>query len=114
MSVAAYGLETAITMAQVAVAFSQAEQFVPPSYENILLDAIAAHRNYDFRKAILYAAIACESAAGTTVDEAYEKSILAGTDRRWRVVSTKSGTYVRRTHGKSGGCQRSRLREAAK
>jgi hypothetical protein len=94
MNVAAYPLETAIMMAQVAVAFSEAQQFVPPSYENILLDAIAAHRTDDFRKAILYAAIACESAVGTTVDEAYEKSILTGTDRRWRVVSTRYGSQV--------------------
>jgi len=94
MNVATYQLETAVTMAQVAVAFSEAQQFVPPSYENILLDAIAAHRTADFRKAILYAAIACESAVGTTVDEAYEKSILPCTDRRWRVVSTKSGSQV--------------------
>jgi hypothetical protein len=94
MNVATYPLETAITMAQVAVAFSQVQQFMPLSYENILLDSIAAHRTHDFRKAILYAAIACESAVGTTVDEAYEKSILPGTDRRWRVVNTKSRSQV--------------------
>jgi hypothetical protein len=42
----------------------------------IMLDALDAHVSHDFRKAILYAAIALEAAANTVLDDAYERAKL--------------------------------------
>jgi hypothetical protein len=69
-----------------------------PLAAEIMMDALEARTQRDYKKAILYAAIATESALSARLDEEYEKILQAGLDcARFRVVErTLAGSCVKR------------------
>jgi hypothetical protein len=81
-----YWFMTAITAEHVVAAAALGSECVPPIQEVLLLDAIAAHRERNFRTAILYAAMSTEVALGSVIDAAYERIIGNPIDARFRVV----------------------------
>jgi hypothetical protein len=70
-------LQEALTMDQVVAAGDLPIDFEPPVYEGLLLDAIRAARDNDFRAAILYSALGIETLAGTRLDEELQKFLAA-------------------------------------
>jgi hypothetical protein len=87
-----YILRTAITAQHICAPPGHSGDFVPPTHEVLFLDAVAAYRSYDFRKAILYAAIAIEVAFGSVIDSAYAHVLAAPRDERFRVIArTQAG-----------------------
>jgi len=82
-----YWFATAITGEHLLAAAALGLDFVPPTYEVLLLDAIAAHRGGDYRKAVLYAAMSAEVAFGSVIDEAYERIIASPSDVRFRIIA---------------------------
>lgn len=79
-------VRTAITDAHLEELAIQAADFEIPIHCDVLLDALAAHRNQDFRTAILYAAISAESYASTSVAEAMKKVCTERDSSRHRLV----------------------------
>ncbi len=72
MSVPKYTLDTAVTWNDLTDAdldFLTSKSFV---YEKLLLDAIHAYKDRDYRRSLLYTAISIETLAATKLDEAYE------------------------------------------
>jgi hypothetical protein len=82
-----YWFATAITAEHIRAAAAFDPDFIPPTYEGLLLDGIAAHRGGDYRHAVLYAAMSAEVAFGSVIDEAYERIIAARNDGRFRVIA---------------------------
>jgi hypothetical protein len=69
----------------------------PPVYERLMLDAIHAFRDKDYRRSLLYAAIAVETALATKLDETYELVIQVGDSKgtlRVISISQSAGTPV--------------------
>jgi hypothetical protein len=95
-SVASYLFATAITAEHLIAAMTLGDDFVPPIQEILLLDAIAAHKENDFRTAILYAAMSIEVAFGSVIDAAYVGLIGNPSDARHRVIGIPQagGTLV--------------------
>lgn len=60
--------------------------FEAPIPSDVMIDALDAHLDSDWRKTILYSAIAMESFASTMLDEAYQTALLAK-DRSHRVTT---------------------------
>jgi len=80
-----YFLPTAITEKHLDQLALLVPGFSPPASVLVMLDALLAAVDQDFRKALLYSAIAVESLASTTLAEAYDH-VLATNDKRCRVV----------------------------
>jgi hypothetical protein len=80
-----YWFATAITAEHLRAAALSLEA-VSPTHELLLLDAIAAHRGSDYRKAVLYAAMSAEVVFGTVIDEAYQQIVASGNDPRFRII----------------------------
>ena len=61
-----------------------------PAYHDILLDAVQAFRMSDYRRAILYTAIAIESLAAETLNNTYICLLSKrGTSDQWRMIELK-------------------------
>jgi hypothetical protein len=73
-------------------------QVRPPIYDVLILDAISAHRTSDYRKSILYSAMAVESATAMMLDEHYEGVIKPRDYKEWRVLefTVHGGTKTRK------------------
>ena len=71
-------VDTAITWRDVEAATTHPIDFTPPTFDTILLDAIRALTDGDYRRAILYAAMSVEIIAATTLDEVYTSTIKQG------------------------------------
>jgi hypothetical protein len=84
-------------MAMVVKAGALTNDFQPPVYEGVLLDAMKAMKERDPRGAMLYSAIAVEVMVGTILDTEHEK-LLSSTPvaTHIRVVESQEG----RTKGK--------------
>jgi len=80
-----YFLSTAVTAEHLEQLASLPPDFVVPAPAAVMLDALHAHVAQDFRKALLYAAIAAEAMASTRLDVEYKRILRARGDR-FRVV----------------------------
>jgi hypothetical protein len=79
-------VETAVTKAHIEGACSTSSGFSAPVFDTLLLDAIGAHAAHDYRKSILYSAMALETAAAIVLDEQYENHVKSANSTAWRVV----------------------------
>jgi hypothetical protein len=81
-----------LTMALVVEAGELPADFEPPVFEGVLLDAMRAVKQHDYRAAVLYGAMAVEVMVGTVLDDEYEK-LLAATPvpQDFRVVDVQEG-----------------------
>lgn len=82
-----YWFVTAVTSEHLRAAASLPLDFIPPTHEVLLLDAIGAHRAGDHRKAVLYAAMSAEVAFGSVIDREYKRVIASHTDTRFRIIT---------------------------
>jgi hypothetical protein len=88
ISVRKYIIDTSITWEQTQAASTYPSDFTPPAFDTILLDAIDAFADQDYRRAILYSAMSVEIVAATKLDEAYESLILvANASSDFRIIS---------------------------
>ena len=71
-------IDKAITWTRVLQADALPQDFEPPIYDGLLLDAISAYHSKDFRRAILFAAMSIEVAVSSTLDSIYEQDKIAG------------------------------------
>jgi hypothetical protein len=83
--------EVAATSADIEAACACDSQFRVPIYDTIFLDAIGAHAAHDYRKSILYSAIALESAAAMVLDEQYESTVKPSSGTKWRIIELPIG-----------------------
>lgn len=81
----------AVTTANIEAACNCIFPFRAPIYDTIFLDAIGAHAAHDYRKSILYSAIALESAVATILDEKYETMIKPASAPEWRTIELPVG-----------------------
>lgn len=83
-------LPTALTMELVVKAGELPADFEPPVFEGVLLDAMRAIKQHDYRAAVLYGAMAVEVMVGTVLDDEYEK-LLATTPvpQKFRMVDVQ-------------------------
>ncbi len=79
-------VETAVTRTHIESACSRSPGFSAPIFDTLLLDAISAHASHDYRKSILYSAIAVESAASIVLEETFENYIKLSNSQNWRVI----------------------------
>ncbi|MBD1814285.1 hypothetical protein NDA07_04060 [Microcoleus vaginatus DQ-U2] len=97
VSIPRYTLDTAVTWENLTDAdldFLALKSFV---YERLLLDAIHAYKDKDYRRSLLYTAISVETLAATKSDEAYDLISQNGdADKVLRLVSfsQKGGTLI--------------------
>jgi hypothetical protein len=70
-----YWWRTAITAEHLRAQATPSTSFIPPTHEVLFLDAVAAHRDGDYRRTILYAAISTQVVFGSVIDKAYERVI---------------------------------------
>jgi hypothetical protein len=85
-------LETAVTWEHLRKADNLSISVSEKIYDTILLDAIQAYISSDYRTAIMYSAVAIETAARTVLDEKYKELLQLG-DRggRLRIVQIPQG-----------------------
>lgn len=85
-------LPTALTMELVVKAGELPDDFEPPVFEGVLLDAMRAVEQHDYRAAVLYGAMAVEVMVGTVLDDKYER-LLAATPapEQFRLVDVREG-----------------------
>jgi hypothetical protein len=81
-----YHLPTAITERHIETVAGLAADFSVPVHADVLLDALEAHVEGDFRKALLYGAIAVESFAAGQLEEA-AKAAIARAEAQHRVIT---------------------------
>ncbi len=79
-------IETAVTRSHIESACSCSPEFSVPIFDTLLLDAISAHASHDYRKSILYSAIAVESAASIVLENRFENHIKLSSSQNWRVI----------------------------
>src|SRR5262249_29593490 len=85
-------VKAALTMEIVAKAGELPPDFKPPVYEGLLLDAIKAATDMDFRAAIFYSAIAIEALAGTRIEEELQRLLAsAPVPPHLRAVESQEG-----------------------
>jgi hypothetical protein len=68
-------IDSAITWNNIQTAAIAPRNTLPPTFDTILLDGIQAFADGDYRRAILYSAMAIEIIAATKLDEVYEMMI---------------------------------------
>jgi hypothetical protein len=81
-----YWIPTAVTQQHLDQLAALSADFSPPASVMVMLDALQALLDQDFRKALLYGAIAIESLASTRLSEEYERVKAAAPDARFRVI----------------------------
>ena len=74
----AYIVDTAITWQSIKIADATLSNDTLPVFGTLLLDAILAFMENDYRRSILYAAIAAETMASTVLEETYEAFLKNG------------------------------------
>jgi hypothetical protein len=84
-------IETAITRENIESACACEIGFRAPIFDTLFLDAIGAHHENDFRRAILYSAIALETAVATLLDDEYESRVKISNSAAWRSISLPTG-----------------------
>ncbi len=82
---------TAITRLHIETACKQDLQFRAPVFDGLFLDAVRAHEAHDYRKSILYSAMAAEAAAGASLDEFYEREVRPSSAPDWRTICLPQG-----------------------
>lgn len=88
---------SAISWEHLIAADSAPDNFIVPVFDIVLLDAISAFSNSDYRRAILYAAMAIEIVANTKLEEAYERAIQESpTDLRIICFHQAGGTTIKK------------------
>lgn len=75
---------TAVTREHIEAA--RKRQVRTPIYDVLMLDAISAHAACDYRKSILYSAMAVETSTAMVLDEHYERVIRHQDAKEWRVL----------------------------
>ncbi len=90
-SIAKSIVEVAATRVHLEAACACDSQFRVPIYDTIFLDAIGAHAAHDYRKSILYSAIALESATAMVLDEQYEDTVKTSSGTKWRMIEIPAG-----------------------
>lgn len=90
--------DNAITRGHIELACACDVGFRAPVYDTLFLDAISAHAASDYRKSILYSAMAMETAAATLLDEHYESKVRQSDDAAWRTITLpqSGGEVVRK------------------
>src|ERR1035437_6323490 len=90
--------DSAITLAHIELACASDVGFRAPVFDTLFLDAINAHAAHDYRKSILYSAMALETAAATILDDYYENKVRWSGDAAWRPItlSQAGGEAVRK------------------
>jgi hypothetical protein len=79
--------ESAITPDDMRLALEYFETSGPPSPRSMLVDALHAYFSSDYKKAIVYAAIAMESVGATTLDREFDQALAEGGGlQRFRVI----------------------------
>jgi hypothetical protein len=81
-----YIFQTAITEHHLHDVTKLPVNFTAPIHSEILLDSLEAHINLDYRKSILYAAMAVESLAQEKLEDLHSKAIAANSQQH-RVIS---------------------------
>lgn len=80
-------IDKSVTWSRISEADDLPQDFEPPIYDGLILDAISAYHSTDFRRAILFAAMAIEVATSSTLDLIYENDKVAGgTDSNLRTI----------------------------
>lgn len=96
-AIAASAIDTAITHAHVASACSLPAGFRAPIFDSLFIDAVKAHCEHDYRRAILYAAMAAETVAGAILDGRYEAQLASeAEDLRMITLRQAGGATVRK------------------
>jgi hypothetical protein len=80
-------VDTAITRAHIESACASSVEFRPPMFDTLFLDAISAHAAHDYRRSILYSAMALETAAAVVLDERYEIEVRQSGSAAWRSIA---------------------------
>jgi hypothetical protein len=85
-----YLVDTRLTVEHLRRLAALPRDCVTPIHEELLLDALEAQIEDDHRKAILYAAVAMESAATLSLEKEYQRVCqLGATDQSYRITSTQ-------------------------
>jgi hypothetical protein len=79
--------ESAITNAQVQLACNEVVNPSLPVFEDLLVDALGALRDEDFRRSLLYSGISCEVATSIILDEAVKP--LGKNDKIFAALSSR-------------------------
>jgi len=74
-AISGFNIEAALTLEKIQEFANLPRGFSVPVYSDLLLDAIEALALSDFKKSVLYAAIAVETMAATVLDEEYERQL---------------------------------------
>lgn len=90
-SIQRYIVDSAVTMQHLEGADTLPSALSVPVYQTLLLDAILALIDQDYRRALLYAAMSVETVAATKLDEAYEAALSEANDPTLRIVPLKQG-----------------------
>jgi hypothetical protein len=85
-AIAKFIVETAITRRHIESACGCSPEFRVPIFDTLLLDAISAHASHDYRKSILYSAIAVESATSIVLENRFENQVKLSNSQNWRVI----------------------------
>jgi len=81
-------VDTAITFPQLVSATQVSADFTAPIFDTVLLDARQALDQADFRRSILFASMAVEIMASSTLDDAHDHAASAGTFSGWHIVAS--------------------------
>lgn len=96
-AIAATVIDTAISRTHVESACSVPADFRPPIFDSLFIDAVEAHADHDYRKGILYAAMAVATAAGSILDSYYETQLASGAgELRIITLAQAGGAAVRK------------------
>jgi hypothetical protein len=86
-----FNLQASLTADNIKMFVDLPADYTPPVYAELLLDTIEALSSFDFKKSILYAAIAVETMAATLLDEEYERLRSASeSDHKYRFINRQS------------------------
>lgn len=78
--------DRAVTRAHIEASCAGSLDLKVPIFDTLFLDAISAHAAHDYRKSILYSAIALESAVAMVLDEQYEIKVKPFAAIDWRMI----------------------------
>jgi hypothetical protein len=84
-----YYLDTAVNSKLMKNTFGRADKDKFPVYHEIMVESISAYMKDDFRKTILYSAIAVEIAANTILEEEYKKALIINKSKFLRLITIR-------------------------
>jgi hypothetical protein len=79
-------VDRAVTRAHIEASCAVGLDLKVPIFDTLFLDAISAHAAHDYRKSILYSAIALEAAVAMVLNERYETKVKPSAAADWRVI----------------------------